>query len=143
MKLALATLITVGAALSACADYYPPGPPIAATAPPYASDAVATGRQCFRTQDIRNHTIDGDRTLYLDVRGREVYRVDTTGSCLAAATSSDPLVIRQPPGSPIVCGPIDLDISIARNGFESRCIVNSIVRLTPEQVAALPPKLRP
>ena len=36
-----------------------------------------------------------------------------------------------------------MDLGIAKSGFESRCIVQSIVKMTPEQVAALPRKLKP
>lgn len=152
MRLALVGLAGAAAALAACAadDYPPPGPPpgapVAAVAPAPA-DAFVPGQlapgQCFRTRDIRNHTVGDDHTLYLDVSGRDVYRVEMRASCLAGATSSDPLVMRQPPGSPIVCRPIDLDILVDRGGFTSPCIVGGIDRLTPEQVAALPPRIRP
>jgi hypothetical protein len=109
---------------------------------PAAGTGLASG-QCFRTQDIRNHTIVGDRTLLLNVRGKDYYRVTMVGSCLAGAIPSDPIITRQPPGSPIVCKPIDLDIGIGRDGFETRCIVESIVPMTPAEVAALPPRLKP
>lgn len=129
MKLALVALAGV-VALS-------PGP--AAAAP-----ETAAPRQCFRTQDIRNHTVGDDRTLYLNVSRREVYRVEMAGSCLAGAVSSDPLIIRSPPGSAIVCKPIEFDVAISRaGGFASPCIVSSITRLTPEQTAALPRKIKP
>lgn len=149
MKLALIALTGATAALAACAEYYPPPPPgvpVAAVAPA-PPDAFVPGQlapgQCFRTQEIRNHTIGDDRTLYLDVAGRDVYRVDMSGSCLAGATSSDPLIMRQPPGSAIVCRTIDLDIAVDKGGFTSPCIVSGIGRLSPEQVAALPPRIRP
>ncbi|WP_374470404.1 hypothetical protein [Phenylobacterium sp.] len=150
MKLAL-VLATAAAALGACAPTAygppppPPGPPPGAAvmpAPPPPGAALAPG-DCFRTSDIRNHTVGDERTLYVDVRGRGVYRIGMSGACLAGAISSDPLIMRQPPGSPIACRPIDLDIGIGRSGFESRCIVESIVRLTPPEVEALPPRLRP
>jgi hypothetical protein len=98
---------------------------------------------CFRTADIRGHTVGDDRTLYLNVNGRAVYRVQMSGACLAGATSSDPLVMRQPPGSAIVCRPIDLDVSISKGGFPSPCIVNSITPMSVAEVDALPPRLRP
>lgn len=144
MKLALASLIAAGAALAACAEYYPPpplpGPPL--PPPPLAGTALAPG-DCFRSMDIRNHTVGDDRTLYLDVSGRGVYRVGMSGACLAGSVSSDPIVMRQPPGSQIICRPIDLDIAIHKGGFSSPCIVESIVRMTPAEVDALPPRLRP
>ncbi|HEY8571992.1 DUF6491 family protein [Phenylobacterium sp.] len=147
MKLALFALAGAATALAACADYPPPPPGAVAVAPPPAS-AVVPGQlapgQCFRTSDIRNHTIGDDHTLFLDVRGRDVYQVTMHGSCLAGATSSDPLVMRQPPGSHIACRPIDLDISISRGGGPATpCIVDTMIRLTPEQVASLPPRVRP
>jgi len=98
---------------------------------------------CFRSSDIRNHSVGDERTMYLDVSGRGVYRVDMSAACLAGASSSDPIVMRQPPGSNIICRPIDLDITVSRGSFESRCIVVGVSPLTPDQVAALPPRARP
>lgn len=149
MKLALALALGAATTLAACADYYPPPPPppppgAMIPPPPPSRTSLAPG-DCFRTADIRNHTMGDDRTLYVDVSGRGVYRIGMTGACLAGATSSDPLIMRQPPGSPIACSPIDLDISVSKGGgsFSTPCIVDSIVRLTPAEVDALPPRLRP
>jgi hypothetical protein len=41
-----------------------------------------------------------------------------------------------------VCKPIDLDITVAAAG-PSKCIVSSIAKLSPAEVAALPKKMRP
>lgn len=144
---ALAALGAVAVGLSACEEYYPEPPPPAAVAvvpaPAYGVPAVAVAPACFYTRDIRNHTIGDDHTLYLNVNDRMVYRVTTEGSCLAGATSSDAIVMREPPGSTNVCRPIDLDIGVSTGGFTNHCIVSSITPLTPEQVAALPPRMRP
>jgi hypothetical protein len=94
---------------------------------------------CFWTRDLRNHTVGGDHTLYFDVAGRSVYRVETTGNCLAGATSTDPIVLRQRDGSGQICQPIDLDLSIRG----SRCIVSSMTKLTPEEAKALPRRMHP
>jgi hypothetical protein len=144
MKLALASIVGLAAfAVSGCAEpYYAEAPavigvPVAAVAPA----AIPGG--CFRSHDIRNHTVADNHTLYLDVPPRGVYRVTTNGACLAGAVSSDPLVMRSPPGQTYVCRPMDLDIAVSKGGFTSPCIVDSITQLTPEEVAALPRKLRP
>ena len=122
MKLALATL---AAALSATA-------------------LSAQAADCFRTGQIRNHTVFNKSTVLINVDGREVYRIGVSGSCFAGATSSDPLVIRNRPGSTTICKPIDLDLGVKiAGGPTTRCIVNSITKLTPEEVAALPRKLKP
>jgi hypothetical protein len=150
MKLALTALIGIAGGLAACTEYVtPPPPPPAAVAvvtpAPVAPPPMADG--CFRSQDITNHQIGDDRTLYVNVNNRDIYKLEMASACLAGANASDPLVIREPPGSPYVCRPIDLDISITRggagSGIATPCIVQSLVRLTPAEVAALPPRLRP
>ncbi|HEV2530533.1 hypothetical protein [Phenylobacterium sp.] len=142
----LALIGALGAAmtLAACAEdyaYAPPPPPPSAVV--YAVPAAAVAPACFYTRDIRNHTVGDDHTIFINVGGRMVYRVETSNSCVAGATSSDPLVMRNPPGSNSVCRPIDLDVGVNMGGFTNHCIVTAIVPMTPDQVAALPPKLRP
>jgi hypothetical protein len=115
---------------------------IAASALALALPAAAQPKaenSCFWTRDLRNHTVGGDHTLYFDVGGRSVYRVDTSDNCLAAATSSDPIVLRDRTGSGQVCNKMDLDISVRG----ARCIVSNMTRLSPAEAAALPKKLKP
>jgi hypothetical protein len=110
----------------------------AATAFSAAAQPPEKGR-CFWTRDLRNHTVGDDHTLYFDVGGREVYRVTTSDNCLSGSTSSDPIVLRDRPGSGQICSKLDLDISIRG----ARCIVSDMTRLTPAEVAALPRRVRP
>lgn len=132
--------------LAACEADYPAPPPAAIAvvpAPAYGVPAVAVAPACFYTRDIRNHTVADEHTLYLNVSNRAVYRVDLSGACLAGATSSDPIVMREPPGSTTVCRPIDLDVGVNIGGATNHCIVSNITPLSPAEIAALPPKLRP
>jgi len=94
---------------------------------------------CFLTRDIRNHTVGNDHTLYFDVGGRSVWRADMTNNCMAGAVSSDPIILRERAGMGRICRKLDLDVGIRG----TRCIVGSLTKLTPEEVAALPKKLRP
>jgi hypothetical protein len=156
MKLSLTALTVTAGALAACSDY-PPPPPVAVAVPvaavPAADIAPAQAPpmtdSCFFTRDIVGHQIADDHTLYIRVRSNAVYRLDMVGTCLATASSDDPLVIREPPGVPYVCRAVDLDISIAHNagisGLAARtpCIVDHLTRLTPAEIAALPPRSRP
>ena len=133
---ALATTVAVLATTAIAAKVSPLG------------DAPARGTglpagQCIRSHEIRNHTILDRNTLLISDRSKSAYRVTMKGGCLAGATTSDPIITRNPPGSDIICKPIDMDIGISRSGFETQCIVDSIVKLTPEQVAMVPKKLRP
>jgi hypothetical protein len=136
----LAIAAAAAVAVSSCADYPPPGPP---PEPLPIGVAMAPG-ECFRTADIRAHTVGDDRTLFVNVQGKGVYRVAMRGACLAGAISSDPLVMEQPPGSALVCRPMDMDVRISKGGAPALpCIVDAITRLNPTEVAALPPRLRP
>lgn len=141
MRLAFITLVgalaaaAIGTAAFAAKDS-PLGPP------PPDGGRLERG-DCIRSREIRNHTIADDQTILLNVDGRATYRVTVSGACLGGAVSSDPIVTRNPPGSSLICRPIDMDLAIAKDGFESTCIVRSIVKMTPEQVSALPKKLRP
>lgn len=132
-------------AIAGCAGAIAAPTPNPALPPAPAKGAGLPSGQCFRSHDIRNHTIADRQTLLLSVKRNEVYRVVVAGGCLAGAISSDPIVTRNPPGSEIVCKPIDLDIAIGRHGasFPAQCIVESVDKLSPEQVAALPRKVKP
>jgi hypothetical protein len=142
-SLALIGALAAATSLAACAEEYAYAPPPPPAAVLYAVPTAAVAPACFYTRDIRNHTVADDHTLFLNVGNQMVYRVETSNSCFAAATSSDPIVIRNPPGSNSVCHPIDLDVGINTGGFTSRCIVASISPMTPAEIAALPPRLRP
>ena len=119
----------------------------AAAAPALAADPAkpAAGPQCFRVNQIQNHTKGDAKTLYLSVKPkRQVYRLGMSGSCLAGANSSDPLVLETVGGTDMVCRPLDLDLKVKVGaGGLTPCIIKDITRLTPDQVAALPPKVRP
>ena len=112
-----------------------------------ASQALAAdpapGRQCFRVSQMDGHTVGDPKTLYIGVRNKEVFRIDMRGACLAGANRGDPLVIETVGGADMVCRPIDLDLKVAGTIGLSPCIVKSITKLTPAQIASLPPKLKP
>lgn len=108
------------------------------TAVATAAAAQGAGQQCLRTQSLRNHTVGDDHTLYFDYNGRDVYRVTSSSNCAAAATSSDPIVLRDR-GQGMLCAPIDWDISVRG----THCIVTGVSKLSPAEVAALPKGKRP
>jgi len=94
---------------------------------------------CFWTRDLRNHTVGDEHTLYFNVGGRSVLRVETSGACLAGVSSSDPIVLRDRASTGQICSKIDLDISV-RGGH---CIVTDMSWLSPEEAAALPRRIKP
>lgn len=119
-------------------------PTFAAEAAP-ASKAEASrpaSAPCFRLSDLGGHRIAGPDTLYYSVRRKEVYKFTFSGSCLAGVTNSDPLILEPLGASSQICKPLDLNLGVG-GPISRRCIIKSIERLTPEQAAALPKKLKP
>ena len=122
----------------------------AALAAAFASPALAqepakpAASSCFRMSQIDNHTKGDAQTLYLSVRHRDVYRLGMAGNCLAGASSNDALVMEPTAGVDLICRPLDLDLKVRTSpGMLSPCIIKDITKLTPEQAAALPPKVKP
>lgn len=116
----------------------------ASALPVLAADQAKPGSQCFRMSQIRNHTKADSQTLYFSVGARDVYRLDMSGACLAGASSSDPLIMETVGGTDLICRPIDLSLKVKLGGVGvSPCIIKAITKLTPDQVAALPPKVKP
>lgn len=108
-------------------------------------DANAASRSCFRTNEIRSHKLAAD-AIYLRVRMNDVYRLETTGNCKSGHFDTDPLVIDPAPPTGMVCQSLDLSLKIGRPGdlsMPTPCIVRGMRKLSPEEVAAIPPKLRP
>jgi hypothetical protein len=115
-----------------------------AAAPSQAADTPGGQKSCFRMSQVRSHRIVHPDTIYLRVKLHDVYRLTTKGSCTAAAMPDEALITRTVGGTDMVCRPLDLDISVRNGpGMASPCIVDSIARLTPGEIAALPKKQRP
>ena len=83
------------------------------------------------------------RSMFLNVRRSDVYRVEFAGSCpqLKWPTAHPVLRLR---GSEWICGPLDFDMRVSDGaGMPMPCIVSKITRLTPEEASSLPKKLKP
>lgn len=133
MKLAVIALALAGAAAVAAPLESPLGPPP-------ASGAALPDDQCLLTHEVGRHSVAGPNTLLVEGFGRSegVYRITMANSCLRGAVSSDPIGLRQT-GRGKICKPKDVDLR-ARGGH---CVIDSIVKLSPAEAAALPRKLKP
>jgi hypothetical protein len=109
-----------------------------------AAEKPAAAGKCFDVKDVKGHVIADDHTLYLNVGGHSVYRVAMSNNCLGGMGPSDPVTIKER-SAPKICEADDLDVHAELNGggLSSRCVLDSLTRLTPAQAAALPPKLKP
>jgi hypothetical protein len=104
-----------------------------------ATEKPSSDQACFSMRNLRGHTNDGVHTLYLDVGGRSVYRLETRGGCLSTGSPSAPVVLRSHTPSGQVCGALDIDLTV----HGARCMVDAVTKLTPEELAAVPRRLQP
>jgi hypothetical protein len=107
-------------------------------AQPIAQAAPASSEACFRLSDIQNTKMQGDRTLFLRSSTGAYYRMDFGAAC--DNISSEPLILHPVDNSDEVCSAIGLDVRVRGAGA---CIPTSLKRLTPDEVAAIPPRDRP
>ena len=108
-----------------------------------AAKPAKPARQCFYLSDWRGWTAPDKNTLYLKVRGRDVYRVDLAWGSNQLTWPGNHLVsvVR---GTDSVCSPIDLDLRVSDGtGFAMPIRAKAITKLTPEQIQAIPKKYQP
>ena len=110
---------------------------------PMASKAIKPIRQCFYLSDWRGWSAPDKNTLYMKVRGRDVYRVDLAyGSNQLTWPGTHLVSVVRGPDS--ICHPLDLDLRVSDGmGFAIPIRAKTITKLTPEQIQALPKKDRP
>jgi len=102
--------------------------------------AEAAPAACLRINNIQNSKMDGPRTLYVRADGGRTYRIEFAADCNTAAAYS--LVLHQVNnGTDPICTPIELNVRVRETG--EFCEPRTLSRLTPEEAAALPAKVRP
>ena len=108
-----------------------------------ATKAAKPARQCFYLSDWRGWTAPDKDTLYLKVRGRDVYRVDLAyGSNQLTWPGTHLVSIVRGPDS--ICHPLDLDLRVSDGmGFAVPIRAKTITKLTPDEIKAIPKKYQP
>lgn len=130
---AMAALTLAGAAVAQ-------GQPVPAGSDP-VPEAAKPARACFFNRDVRGFAAPDDKTLYLRVRSKDVYRLDMRGRCTDLDWGTQ--IGLDARGSTSICAPIDVTVLVKGPIGVTRCPVSAITRLTPEEAAALPRKSRP
>jgi hypothetical protein len=119
------------------------GPVSAAPAPRASSATPAKAKACFSVSRIANWTRVDDNIVYLRVEGGAYFQIVLAGQCLKPATSRNAALTFETRVSDDVCQPLDLTVVAATGIAPLRCGVQSLHRLSPEEVAALPSKQKP
>ena len=117
----------LGAAASATAAVGAPGP--------------TTERACFLSNSWEGWSAPGDGDfLYLRIHMHDIYRVDLTPGT-RVHKDGDRFLVSRIRGSNWICSHLDLDLTLADHlGFQEPLIARSLRKLTPAEVAAIPPK---
>lgn len=106
------------------------------TQEPGTQSASATeGRQCFRPGSVSGFTPEGDRTVYVTVGARQVYRLDIVGVC-PDVDWSQRIAIRNRGGSGWVCGGMDAELLVRGPTGIDRCPVTNVTRLSEAEAEA-------
>lgn len=108
---------------------------------------------CFLVRDVGERSMSGPHTLYFKVNDRAhmhalaYYRVEVDGRCTSAKAAgnhrSDLRVgsfTLAPAGAAQICGAKDLRVRFDKG---PACTVDSMTKVTPLEIAALPRGLRP
>ncbi len=111
--------------------------------PPAAKPAPAKGGdQCFLSRDVNGFSAPNDRTVYVRVGVKDIYRLDLMSDCINL-TFRQSLGLESIMTGPWICNPLDATVVYRDTGVPERCPVSAIHKLTDEERAALPKKDRP
>jgi hypothetical protein len=126
-------LISLAAGLAAAAGV------LVGAAPAAEASPAGSHTTCFRLSDIQNTRMQGDRTLFMRSSTGAYYRMDFAADCNNAG--SEPLILHPVDNSDEVCGAIGIDVRVRGTG--AACLPTQLTRLTPDEVAAIPPADKP
>jgi hypothetical protein len=105
---------------------------------------AAAARQCFRSRDITSWRAVGDSQVNLQVNYRDVYRLDLNGRCTQLNSAFETLAVKSVGSGDEVCSGLQLDVIVPDQGrLNFPCPVQSMTKLTPDEVKALPKRERP
>lgn len=114
----------------------------AAFTPALAKSPVQSSKQqCFFTRNANGFAAPDDKTLYVRVGVRDVYKFEMFGICPDIDWNQRLALVSRASSS--ICTGMDAEVVTHSPIGAQRCPVRSVQKLTPEEVAALPPKARP
>lgn len=117
---------------------------LGAAAPALAATRGDPSTPCFFVTQWQGWKSPNPDTLYLGINNHDIYEVKLSGGGSSQLSWPDMHLVSIDRGSGSICNALDLDLKIAdTNGFAEPLIAKSLRKLTPAEVAAVPPKYRP
>ena len=133
---ALILTATAAAALAGCAS-----PQYASTGVASPATATAPSRQCFWASSVTNFNAVDDRTVYVRAGARRVYELELFGPCPEVDWAQRIALVSR--FGSRVCSGFDATIVAPSSIGPQKCLVRNVRALSPQEVAALPPRARP
>ena len=108
-----------------------------------AAASSASAQQCFRPHDIQGFTTaNDDRTVYFRVGGSRVFELRTVNVCPELANRNN-IELNAAGSASTICTPIEAELRVRTAGISVMCPIESLHRLNPAELSALPKTLRP
>ncbi len=107
-----------------------------------AAEPVAPSPEhnCFYITEWKGWKAPDANTLYLRVNLHDIYKVGLSAGSEQLKWPGNHLV-SQVRGSSSICSALDLDLAVSDgHGFKTPIIATTLIKLTPEQIAAIPKK---
>jgi len=109
----------------------------------HAEAAAKTAkRSCFPASNVSGFRASDDKTVYLRVGVKDVYRLDLMSAC-PNVDWNERIALFSRGGSSFICTGLDVDVISSTPIGRQRCPVQTLTKLTPQEVAALPKKSLP
>lgn len=112
--------------------------PQAAAAEPAAAKPK---RQCFWTSQVNNFAAQGDEVVNVRVGVKDVYRLEIFGTCPEIDWTQKIAIVSR--SGSTICTGLDAELVVPSTIGPQRCAVRNVRKLTPAEIAALPPKAKP
>ena len=110
-------------------------------APPAMADAR---HPCFFISQWQGWKAPDANTIFLRVNLSDIYRVDLSAGSQELTWPGSYHLVTRVEGSSSICGPLDLQLALSDgHGFYQPLIARDLVKLTPDEIAAIPKKDRP
>ena len=107
------------------------------------ADKPATD-QCFWARNVTSFAAPDDRTVYLKVNHRDIYRLDLMIACPDVDWNERVALESSRGAGGSICSPLDAKIISHAAGIGAqRCPVKAMHKLTPDEIAALPKRAKP
>jgi hypothetical protein len=98
--------------------------------------------ECFWTRMADGFAAADEHTLNVRVGMRDVYQFEMFGPCQGIDWNNQIALVSRPGG--MICDGMDAEVISRSPGLgRQRCMVRSVRKLTPEEIAALPKRARP